>query len=236
MEVFKKLIKDSQKIAVLTGAGVSTDSGIPDFKTTDTVWRHSIPRHEAISSNFFKSNPAEFWRIYRELFESKIDAKPNDFHKFLAKLEIDHDVTVITQNVDGLHQDAGSSNVIEIHGSIKTLSCSRPSCQNQVLSTNYAEDQLPRCSKCRKLLKPDVVLFDEQVKHLDEAAEKVYEADLIIVAGTALEVYPFNQLPQVAEVSKNSKTRLWLNYDTPPSQYNFTHGFLGSLNDFLKVV
>lgn len=232
----KNLIKSSHKITFLTGAGVSTDSGIPDFKTTDKNWKHDFSREQATSMHFFKRDPESFWSIYRNLFESKSKAEPNRFHNWIASLENEHDVTVLTQNVDGLHSAAGSSNVLEIHGSTKRVVCLNKECQRVYPSSDFTFMRTPSCPECGKVLKPDVCLFDEGVKRFVEASEIIIASDLVIVAGTSLDVSPVNTLPRIAEHSKGRINLLWVNQVQPPYGYKFTHNYIGSLKNFLKVV
>lgn len=229
-----QLINDSDSISILTGAGVSVDSGIPDFKSIDSNWNHSIPRHEAISIQFFQRNPLKFWELYRELFESKDNAKPNDFHKYLANLEAAHEVTIATQNVDGLHTAAGSSSVLEIHGSVDRVICSRKSCSAVYPARQFKYIALPKCLKCLKVLKPDVCLFGEGISYFDIASQAVLNSDLLIVAGTSLDVSPVNLLPLVAE--NYGINRLWVNKTAAPKEFAFTHQFIGTLEDFLQTV
>lgn len=231
----RNLIENSKKITVLTGAGVSTDSGIPDFKTTDKNWSHNFSREQATSMHFFKRDPEAFWEIYRDLFESKLNAEPNRFHRWVASLEADHDVTVLTQNVDGLHLAAGSSNVLEIHGSTKRVVCLSKECRRIFSAAEYRNEKIPTCHDCGKILKPDVCLFDEGVKRFVEASEAVIASDLLIVAGTSLDVSPVNMLPRIAEQSKGRINRLWVNLEDAPYGYNFNYSFTGSLKNFLKT-
>lgn len=228
-----KLLADSPRITVLTGAGVSVDSGIPDFKTVDEVWKYDISREEAISLSFFQKNPTLFWKIYRELFESKQYHTPNDFHRFIAQLEKSHEVTVITQNVDGLHSAAGSSNVIEMHGSVNRVLCMRASCAKEYPAAEFFANPTPRCLSCGKIVKPDVCLFGESVRGFARASIAIENSDLIIVAGTALEVAPFNYLPKIAENSERMIRRLWINKVWPPHDYDFTDAYIGSFKQFL---
>jgi NAD-dependent SIR2 family protein deacetylase len=230
----RSLIEGSKKIVVLTGAGVSTDSGIPDFKTTDSNWPHDFSREQATSMHFFKRNPELFWEIYRELFESKVSAEPNKFHRWISSLEADHDVTVLTQNVDGLHTAAGSSKVFEMHGNTKKIICVNRDCRAMFAASEFLEDKTPSCPDCGKVLKPDVCLFDENVKYVLDASEAIIAADLLIVAGTSLDVGPVNMLPRIAELSKRKINRLWINLEDAPYGYDFTHSHVGSLKNFLK--
>lgn len=232
----KEVINESKNIVVLTGAGVSVDSGIPDFQSIDSSWNHEISRHEAISVPFFHRNPERFWKLYRQLFESKRKATPNPFHAYLASLEKSHHVTVVTQNVDGLHTVAGSSNVLEMHGSVDRVVCARTSCSARFPAAQFAYTSLPKCPNCFKVLKPDVCLFGEQISHFETAGEAIIQSDLLIVAGTSLDVAPVNLLPLVAEKCDNGIKRLWINKDEPPYGYSFTDKYIGTLESFLKSV
>lgn len=229
----KDLIERSPKIVVLTGAGVSTDSNIQDFKTMDENWTYDVSREQAISIRYFLERPQSFWDIYRYLFESKTAHEPNDYHRFLAGLEADHDITVITQNVDGLHTKAGSTDVIEFHGSINNVVCLRGKCQQKFPYSHVAEQKLPLCPGCGDVLKPDVCLFGEKINGYNRAHSQTVAADLVIVAGTSLQVAPFNELPVVSQVYARFAKRLWINNDAPPSQYDFTDRFLGSFKEYL---
>lgn len=236
MTTIKELIDASSTITVLTGAGVSVDSGIPDFKSIDSHWGHEIPRHEAISLPYFRKNPDKFWQIYRELFESKMKSIPNPFHNYLAELEETHDVTIVTQNVDGLHTLAGSSKVFEMHGSVDRVVCTRGSCSAVYSADEYTTMRIPKCKRCHKILKPDVCLFGEAISHFDAAVSAIEKSDLLIVAGTSLEVAPVSLLPSVAENSERLIKRLWINKTRVPEGYSFTDKYIGKFSDFLKLV
>lgn len=232
----QRILEGSNRISFLTGAGVSVDSGIPDFKSVDSTWDYALPRHEAISIDFFRRNPKEFWRVYRQLFESKMKADPNPFHRWIASLESTHDVTVITQNVDGLHTVSRSSNVIEMHGSVDRLVCTRGSCSQVYPAVEYTSVAVPKCERCRKVLKPDVCLFGESVEKYSLAESAIAKSDLLIVAGTSLEVSPVSLLPLVAENSEHFIRRLWINKTRSPEGYSFTDSYNGPFSNFLKLV
>ena len=226
----KQLFETSKNIVFLTGAGISIDSGIPDFKTTDTNWTYDIPRIELLSRPYFNQNPKHFWKVYREVFINKLDAKPNEFHHFVSSLE---NVTVITQNVDGLHTKAGSTNVIEMHGNMENAICTRLSCHAIYPILEFCDEDLPRCPKCNEIMKPDISLFMEGINGYSNAQEAVVEADLFIVAGTSLQVGPANELPFFT-VRGTPTTTLWINPEEPPECYDFDKKFLVSTSDFLK--
>lgn len=230
---FKKLIQSSERIFVLTGAGVSTEAGIPDFQSTDETWQYDKPRHEVMSRSFFNQNPRLFWKIYREVFALKMSEQtPTSFHRWLAELESDHTVNITTQNVDGLHTAAGSTNVIEAHGNISRVVCARITCSRRYDRADFENMELPRCPHCNKVLKPDVSLFQEGITGYGESLDLIAESDLVIVAGTSLDVGPINQLPLHAELTFK-KPLLWINRDTPPDFVYFNHMYLGSLGDFV---
>ncbi|MNJ90568.1 NAD-dependent protein deacetylase [compost metagenome] len=199
------LIKQSNKIAILTGAGISTDSGIPDFRSTqNSIWVKNKSREELMSQRYLEGSPKEFWPIYKEIFKMKLasDFEPNYGHLFLKELEdMGKEVKVFTQNVDGLHLDAGSSSVYEMHGSIKKARC--PKCKKEFGLSYIMEQDIPRCDKlknakgdrCGFILHPNVVLFGGMIHHFKEAEEYSKQCDLMIVLGTSLNVSPVNLLP-----------------------------------------
>lgn len=196
----QELINSSNHIVFFGGAGVSTESGIKDFRSKDGLYRlqskYGVPYEEMLSSTYFYSHTDTFYEFYRE-FMINLDAKPNVAHKFLSELEKIKDLTVITQNIDGLHQMAGSKNVLELHGSIHRNYCLKCH-QFYSLEDILKLDTTPRCPKCGGLVKPDVVLYEEQLDQdvLRNSIEAISRADLLIVAGTSLRVYPASGLIQ----------------------------------------
>ena len=200
IEILQELIKNSQNIVFFGGAGVSTESGIKDFRSKDGLYRlqskYGVPYEEMLSSTYFYAHTDTFYEFYHE-FMINLKAKPNAAHKFLAELEKSKNLTVITQNIDGLHQMAGSKNVLELHGSIHRnycLKCHQFYSLEDILKLN----KTPRCPKCGGLIKPDVVLYEEQLDQdvLRNSIEAIARADLLIVAGTSLRVYPASGLIQ----------------------------------------
>lgn len=196
-----ELIRGSKHGVVLTGAGISTPSGIPDFRSGDSgLWQNYDPL-EVASLSAFRFHPERFFNWIRPLAHYVFSARPNAAHLAIATLEkAGHIGTVITQNIDGLHQRSGSSRVYEVHGSIQTLTC--VSCYKKVKAEDLQEafhvtGDLPRCASCDHILKPDVVLFGEQLPMLtwQQAQERVRQSDLMIVAGSSLEVLPVAGLP-----------------------------------------
>lgn len=188
----KELIDNSKKIVFFGGAGVSTESGIPDFRSVDGLYnqKYDCPPEEILSHNFFMNNPKEFYKFYKDKLNS-LDSKPNITHKKLVELEKSGKLTaIITQNIDGLHQKAGSKKVLELHGTIMDNYCM--DC-NKYYDASYifCSNGVPKCS-CGGIIKPNVVLYNEPLPDdiWEEAIKCVKEADLMIVGGTSLKVYP----------------------------------------------
>lgn len=188
----KQWVNEAQKIVFFGGAGVSTESGIPDFRSQDGLYnqKYDVPPEVILSSGYFFSHTEKFYRFYRDKM-LPLQAKPNRAHELLARLEREgKELTVVTQNIDGLHQKAGSKSVFELHGSIhrnRCLQCGKRFSAEDILNA----EGVPHCS-CGGLIKPDVVLYGEP---LDEetvygAVQAIAEAELLIVAGTSLTVYP----------------------------------------------
>jgi NAD-dependent deacetylase len=179
---------------VLTGAGVSTESGIPDFRSPTGIWAEVDPMEYA-SLRAFRADPEKVWSFYALRVEMLTGAEPNDAHRALAELERRGLVqAVVTQNIDLLHERAGSKEVVEVHGSIRTGSC--PRC-GAVHDLNASLLPLPRCRECEAILKPDVVFFGELLPEaaIDRAYELARAASLMLVVGSTLEVYPVADLP-----------------------------------------
>ena len=189
---FVQIIRDSRHIVFFGGAGVSTESGIPDFRSVDGLYnqQYDFPPETILSHSFYRKKPEEFYRFYHNkmLFP---DARPNTAHRMLARLEeagrLD---AVITQNIDGLHQAAGSKHVCELHGSVHRNYCER--CRKFYgLDAILHSSGIPRCS-CGGIIKPDVVLYEEGLDQhvLQEAVRAIQAADMLIIGGTSLAVYP----------------------------------------------
>lgn len=198
----QKLIDDAKHIVVITGAGISTASGIPDIRSAngaannkDLIKKYKYGYETIVSHTFFMKRPEEFYAYYKEQMIFK-DAKPNIAHKYLAKLEQRKDVTIITQNIDGLHTVAGSKNVIEFHGSTQRNTCM--DC-GEKYSLDYvlSHKGVPHCEKCGGIIKPDVVLFEEGIDYqaIHESVAATERADLLIVIGSSLVVYPAAGIP-----------------------------------------
>lgn len=195
------LLRQSKHAVMLTGAGISTPSGIPDFRSAGTgLWSKDEPL-ETASLHTFRTQPKVFFNWLRPLARQIMLAKPNAAHLALAELEQRGYIhSIITQNIDVLHQKAGSKKVIEMHGTMKTLTCTR--CYYKAYATPYIEalsesGALPYCPKCGGLMKPDVILFGEQLpqKAWSAALKEARQCDLMIVAGSSLEVLPVAGLP-----------------------------------------
>ena len=194
IQKLKSIIESSKRICVFTGAGISCPSGIPDFRSENGIYKakskFGYPPEQMLSATFFKEHTETFFDFYRSamLFPN---AKPNKAHKYFANLENrDKKVFVVTQNIDSLHQKAGSSDVIELHGSVMRNYCQK--C-NKSFSLDYIINStgIPRC-KCGGIIKPDVVLYEEPLceESIIRAINAIESADLMIVVGTSLSVYP----------------------------------------------
>lgn len=188
----QEIIDDSKRIVFFGGAGVSTESGIPDFRSVDGLYnqRYKFPPETIISHSFFERNPEEFFRFYRDRMVFP-DAKPNAAHLKLAEWEKRGILSaVVTQNIDGLHQLAGSKNVIELHGSVHRNYCTRCG-KFYPLSAVIETDGVPRC-ECGGMIKPDVVLYEESLRSedIENAISEISSADTLIIGGTSLVVYP----------------------------------------------
>ena len=194
-----RLIRDRQPCVALTGAGVSTESGIPDFRSSEGLWAEFDP-FEYASLDAFQRDPEKVWRFYRPRYSALVEAEPNPAHHALAELEaLGLLRAVVTQNIDLLHERAGSREVAEVHGSIRSSTCPRcratyPLAEVLVL---LERDPAPRCARCERVLKPDVVFFGELLpaSAIDRAYELARSAALMLVVGSTLEVHPVAGLP-----------------------------------------
>jgi len=189
------MIRASENIVFFGGAGVSTESGIPDFRSAKGIysekWKRDLSPEEIISHSFYERHPEEFWEFYKDKL-CYPEAEPNDCHKALAKLEEMGKVkAVVTQNIDGLHQKAGSKKVYELHGSVLRNYCTL--CKKFfTLEEVLSAPGVPVCDRCKMPIKPDVVLYEEPLN--DDVTEKairaISKADMLIIGGTSLVVYP----------------------------------------------
>ena len=192
IETLRKMIDKSRNIVFFGGAGMSTESGIPDFRSAHGLYRQAAGKtyEEMLSIRFFLNQPAAFWAFYRDVMLHP-DAKPNAGHYALARLERQGKLkAILTQNIDGLHQDAGSQRVFELHGSVRRnlcLACGKVMGLEPVLG----QQGVPKC-ECGGTLRPDIVFYGEPLDAtvMDEAIRAVMKCDLLIVGGTSLTVYP----------------------------------------------
>lgn len=188
----REMLQSSERIVFFGGAGVSTESGIPDFRSQDGLYsmKYDVPPERILSADYFYEHTEEFYRFYRDKM-LPLDAKPNIVHKKLAEWEREGRLlAIVTQNIDGLHQAAGSKRVFELHGSIhrnRCLHCGRPMSAKEIAES----EGLPYC-RCGGLVKPDVVLYGEPLdgETVQGAVDAISDADMLIVAGTSLSVYP----------------------------------------------
>ena len=192
LEVLKQWVDESSRIVFFGGAGVSTESGIPDFRSVDGLYsqKFDYPPETIISYSFYERDPAYFFRFYREKM-LPLGFEPNVTHKVLARWEAEGKLSaVVTQNIDGLHQKAGSRRVYELHGSVLRNYCVRCGAFH---SAEFVKESagVPRCD-CGGIIKPDVVLYEEGLDQntIEKSVQAISRADLLIVAGTSLTVYP----------------------------------------------
>ena len=186
------LLREQQPCVVLTGAGISTESGIPDFRSPTGIWAEYDPMEYA-TIDAFRRDPQKVWEFYALRLGALADAEPNAGHLALAELERRGLVqAIVTQNIDGLHQRAGSREVIEVHGSIRTATCLECGTEAPL------EPPAPGCARCGAIMKPGVVMFGEllPVEAMDRAVELARGAGLLLVVGSSLEVYPVAGLPE----------------------------------------
>ena len=192
IDTLQEWISESKKIVFFGGAGVSTESGIPDFRSVDGLYnqKYDYPPETILSHTFFMDHTDEFYRFYRDKM-LELDAKPNAAHLKLAELEAAGKLTaVVTQNIDGLHQAAGSKKVLELHGSVHRNYCMR--CHKSMdVREIKAGSGVPKC-ECGGTIKPDVVLYEEglDMNTMSESVRCISEADMLIIGGTSLAVYP----------------------------------------------
>ena len=196
IEIVADLIKKSKYAIGFTGAGISVESGIPPFTGAGGLWNKYDPKF--IELSFFYSNPKRSWEEMRKIFFNSMGtAQPNKAHQVLANLEKQGIVKgIITQNIDGLHQAAGSTNVVEFHGTINTLACIDCNLRYKTSEIDISQD-IPRCPSCNGILKPDFVFYGEGINknNYDKATNMAIKADLVIIVGTAGQVMPACYLP-----------------------------------------
>lgn len=193
LDILKKWVNESDNIVFFGGAGVSTESGIPDFRSVDGLYhqQYDYPPETILSHTFYRQKTEEFYRFYRAKMLA-LDAKPNKAHEKLAQWEAEGKLkAVITQNIDGLHQAAGSRKVFELHGSVHRNYCEKCGAFYDASYILHSSG-VPACEKCGGKIKPDVVLYEEglDTKTMQGAMEAIHNADILIIGGTSLTVYP----------------------------------------------
>ncbi len=218
------IIKKAKKVVFFGGAGVSTASGIKDFRSKDGLYHvksvYGEPYEVMLSRSYYYSHTDKFYDFYKNIMINK-DAKPNLAHNTLANYEKEHDLVIITQNIDGLHQEAGSKNVIELHGSVKRNYCEK--CHKfYSLDDILSKGDIPTCS-CGGVIKPDVVLYEEALDDnaIYSAIKAISNADVLIVGGTSLVVYPAASFIQYF----NGDTLVIINKEPTPADSNATYVF-----------
>ena len=192
VEKLQEIISESSSIVFFGGAGVSTESGIPDFRSVDGLYHQQwdYPPEVILSHSFFMKKPEEFYRFYRA--KMLCEAQPNEAHKKLAALEKTGKLkAVVTQNIDNLHQMAGSKKVLELHGSVYRNHCMKCG-ESYDIEYIKSTQGVPRCEKCGGIIKPDVVLYEEALDSdvLQESVRAISQAEILIIGGTSLSVYP----------------------------------------------
>ena len=205
IDELKKLINESNNIVAFTGAGVSTASGIKDFRSKDGLYnmKYDYPPELILSSYFFENNTKEFYKFYKDKLNC-IDKQPNICHKYLKKLEdLGKLKGIITQNIDGLHTKVGSKKVLELHGTIYENYCRKCNKKYDYKIVFDCKDEIPRCD-CGGIIKPNVVLYNESLNNniLDESINLIESADVLLIIGTSLTVYPASGLINYFKGSK----------------------------------
>jgi NAD-dependent deacetylase len=230
----REILDHSQNIVFFGGAGVSTESGIPDFRSADGLYQNKdvIPPETILSHSFFMRNPAEFFVFYREKMINQ-NAKPNPCHLLLAKWERQGKIqVVITQNIDHLHQMAGSLHVLELHGSVYRNRCMK--CGNEFgIEAILASTGIPKCA-CGGIIKPAVVLYEEALDSLilDQSVSCIQNAEVLIVGGTSLSVYPAAGLLQYYR----GNHLILINKDHGPFDQKADYVYYGKIGNFFKEV
>ena len=211
-EKISDILKEAEKIVFVTGAGISQESGIPTFRGKDGLWRKYDPMKLA-TIDAFNEDPKLVWEWYEERRQNILGANPNPGHIAIAELERYKQVFVLTQNIDGLHQRAGSTCVYELHGSIITIKCTVCDFKNKIVSSFL---QLPPLCKCGNILRPDVVWFGESLPQdvWESAMKQASSCDVMVVVGTSLVVSPANLLPIYAK--QNGATMIEVNIEQTP--------------------
>ncbi len=226
-----KRLQESEYPLALTGAGVSTDSGVPDFRSKSGLWK-KYPA-SSMSIEYFQENPAEFYKIHQQFLNTLLGSQPNVTHDVLAQLESKQLLrAVITQNIDGLHEKADQETVLNCHGTAYTLSCTQCGQQEhlQDFLNKYSQYQY-YCTECGGIMKPDVTLFGESLpEDFLRAAEMAEKADFMMVLGTSLAVYPVAGLVDIL-LSRGAAIFI-INRDPVPVEHKVDYLYYGNLRDF----
>ncbi|RXJ16807.1 NAD-dependent protein deacylase [Bacillus albus] len=232
-EEVRSILEKAKKITVLTGAGASTESGIPDFRSANGLYADANVEMY-LSRGYYNRSPKEFWKHYKEIFQINTchQYKPNCGHRFLAEFEEQgKDITILTQNIDGLHQLGGSKHVIDLHGTLQTAHC--PKCKAGYDLQYMIDHEVPRCQKCNFILNPDVVLYGDTLPQYQNAITRLYETDVFIVMGTSLKVQPVASFPQIAKREIGATTIL-VNEESTGQEYNFDFVFQNKIGEFVE--
>ncbi|PEC32792.1 NAD-dependent protein deacylase [Bacillus cereus] len=234
-EEVRSILEKAKKITVLTGAGASTESGIPDFRSANGLYADANVEMY-LSRGYYNRSPKEFWKHYKEIFQINTfhQYKPNRGHRFLAELEEQgKDITILTQNIDGLHQLGGSKHVIDLHGTLQTAHC--PKCKSGYDLQYMIDHEVPRCQKCNFILNPDVVLYGDTLPQYQNAMKRLYETDVLLVMGTSLKVQPVASFPEIAKREVGATTIL-VNEELTGQEYNFDYVFQNKIGEFVEEV
>jgi len=243
IEKLAQYIKEAKTITVFTGAGMSTESGIPDFRSATGIWEEDGKREYYISKSYYQGYPKDFWIKFKDIFSLKMMGRfqPNSGHLFLKELEeMGKNVHILTQNIDGLHEKAGSTDILNLHGTLQTATC--PKCKRSYNLTYVNDAIVPRCKKsnakgkiCDFILKPDVVLYGDAVNGYEQALEKAYDADLFLTLGSSLKVYPVNQLPMMLSRAPGIK-KVIINKESTRMDRYFDMTIHQSIGETIKAV
>lgn len=234
-EEVHSILEQANKITILTGAGASTESGIKDFRSTDGLYGDANVE-TYLSRGYYNRRPKEFWKHYKAIFQ--IDTfyqyKPNSGHMFCADLEKQgKDVVVLTQNIDGLHQLAGSKHVIDLHGTLQTSHCLK--CRRKYDLSYMIEHDVPRCETCKLILNPGVVLYGDTLPQYKQAVERIYETDVLLVMGTSLKVQPVASFPEIAKREVGAKIIL-VNNEPTGKEFYFDYAFHEPIGEFVRKI
>lgn len=240
--VFEKYLASSRKITMITGAGVSVSAGIPDFKSADHDWPYQVPRLQMMSKTYFERDPAQFWKMWFEVFtpEKILLANPTPFHRWAAHLAAQTDLCLVTQNIDRLHQHAGNESVIEAHGRGDFAICAYAPCSMEArmpaaLAPGIETEMgYPLCPRCDSPMRPMVTLFGEPIADITPAVDHMMSGSrMLIVAGTRLNVSPVNNIAYYAK-DRTAQFYVWINPDGPPTHFTPHYTWLGTADSFAE--